>query len=323
MTKNVKTYIIAAGALLLSTTTASADCGEVTITEMNWASSAIVTSVSKFLMEQGYGCSVKLVPSSTMPAVTSVAETGRPDIVTELWLTSAPAYLPLEEAGKVRTLANVLSDGGVEGFWIPDYLASTHPELTTLDGILANPGLVGGKFHNCPEGFGCRVINDNLVKAWDFEGRGMEVFNHGSGETLAASIASAYSNKEPWFGYYWAPTPVLGKYPMVKVDIGAYEAAVHECNSRADCATPGKSDFPNSKVITAVTTTFAEEEPEVAELMSKVSFTNAQMGEILAWQEENKATSDETAVHFLTSYKDVWAGWLSDDAKARLSTLLQ
>jgi glycine betaine/proline transport system substrate-binding protein len=50
-----------------------------------------------------------------------------------------------------------------------------------LDGILANPGLVGGKFHNCPEGFGCRVINDNLVKAWDFEGRGMEVFNHGSG----------------------------------------------------------------------------------------------------------------------------------------------
>jgi glycine betaine/proline transport system substrate-binding protein len=112
MTKNVKTYTMVAGALLLSTTTASADCGEVTITEMNWASSAIVTSVSKFLMEQGYGCSVKLVPSSTMPAVTSVAETGRPDIVTELWLTSAPAYLPLEEAGKVRTLANVLSDGG-------------------------------------------------------------------------------------------------------------------------------------------------------------------------------------------------------------------
>ena len=29
----------------------------------------------------------------------------------------------------------------------------------------------------------------------------------------------------------------------------------------------------------------ANEEPEIAELMSKVTFTNAQMGEILAWQE--------------------------------------
>jgi hypothetical protein len=39
MTKNVKTYIIAAGALLLPATTTSADCGEITITEMKWASS--------------------------------------------------------------------------------------------------------------------------------------------------------------------------------------------------------------------------------------------------------------------------------------------
>ena len=55
MTNNVKTYIIAGGALLPSATTTSADCGEVTITEMNWASSAVLASVSKFLMESGYG----------------------------------------------------------------------------------------------------------------------------------------------------------------------------------------------------------------------------------------------------------------------------
>ncbi|RUU24867.1 glycine/betaine ABC transporter substrate-binding protein, partial [Mesorhizobium sp. M6A.T.Ce.TU.016.01.1.1] len=32
---------------------AAADCGKITISEMNWASAAIVTSVSKFLMEKG------------------------------------------------------------------------------------------------------------------------------------------------------------------------------------------------------------------------------------------------------------------------------
>jgi glycine betaine/proline transport system substrate-binding protein len=43
-------------------TTAMADCGEVSITEMDWASSAVVTAVASFLMEQGYGCTVQKVP---------------------------------------------------------------------------------------------------------------------------------------------------------------------------------------------------------------------------------------------------------------------
>ena len=38
------------------------DCGEVSITEMDWGSAVIVTQVAKFLLEQGYGCSVTVVP---------------------------------------------------------------------------------------------------------------------------------------------------------------------------------------------------------------------------------------------------------------------
>ena len=37
--------------------------GEVSITEMNWASSQVITEIAKFLMEQGYGCKVTKVPS--------------------------------------------------------------------------------------------------------------------------------------------------------------------------------------------------------------------------------------------------------------------
>lgn len=316
--------VIAAGlAFTFSVGSAAADCGEVSITEMNWASASIVTSVSKFLMEQGYGCTVEVVPSSSVPAVASVAETGKPDIVTELWVNSAQAYPPLEAEGKVKTLADVLSDGAVDAFWIPQYLAEAHPELMTIEGILSNPELVGGRFHNCPDGWGCRVVNDNLVKAWDFSGHGLEVFNHGSSETLITTIASAYENKEPWFGYYFAPSSILGKYPMVKVDIGAYDEAVHTCNTKPDCATPGKSGYPSARVITAVTTTFANREPEIADLMSKVSFTNEQMNSVLVWQEDNKASADEAAVYFLTTYKDVWGAWLNDEAREKLSALLQ
>jgi glycine betaine/proline transport system substrate-binding protein len=302
---------------------AKADCGDVTISEMNWASSAIITAVSEFLMEQGYGCNVTRVPTATVPALTSLTETGEPQIVTEVWPAVATIYNDMVADGTVVTLTNVLPDGGEDGWWIPDYLAEAHPELMTLEGILANPELVGGRFHNCPEGWGCRISNDNLITAFDLAGSGMEVFNHGSGEILAASIASAYTDKEPWFGYYWAPTSVLGKYNMVKVDMGPIDVEKAACNALADCETPGQTGWPAATVVTGVTPAFRNEEPEVAELMSKVQFSNALMGELLAWQEDNNASADEAAVYFLTQHKDVWQSWLNEDAAVKLAAVLQ
>ena len=90
-------------ALLIGLNAGSAqaqDCGEVSITEMDWGSAVIVTQVAKFLLEQGYGCSVTVVPSASTPALASVSETGEPDIITEVWTNGAPAYVPLLEAGK-------------------------------------------------------------------------------------------------------------------------------------------------------------------------------------------------------------------------------
>ena len=309
--------------LMTLATSAKADCGEVVVTEMNWASAAIMATVSKFIMEQGYGCTVQLVPSATVTAVASVAETGKPDVIIELWQNGAPLYPKLEKEGKMKTAARILSDGGEEGWWIPKYLADEHPELTTIAGIFANPEKVGGRFHNCPEGWGCRITNDNLKVAHDLEGNGIDVFDHGSGETLGASIAAAYANKEAWFGYYWSPTAILGKYPMVKVDIGPYVDSVYKCNSDADCTNPGKSDFPSARVLTAVTTDFSRREPEVYELMTKMSYKNKTMNEVLAWQENNKASNGEAAAYFISNYKHIWKQWLSDDAKQNLAKILR
>lgn len=307
----------------LAAGSARAECGQVSITEMDWASSAVVTSVANFLMTQGYGCEVTVVPTTTVPAMTSVAETGQPDILTELWTSYTEVYEELVAEGKLVELSKVLSDGGVEAWWIPQYLADAHPELTTLDGIKANPDLVGGLFHDCPSGWGCDVTNFNNFKAAGLAEAGVERFQHGSGETLATAIAAAYEAKEPWFGYYWAPTSVLGKYPMVQVQLPPYDEATHTCNGLEDCATPGLSSYPTSNVVTAVTTDFSAREPDVADMLSKMSFTNAQMGEVLAWQEGNNASYEEAAVYFLTNYKDTWSAWLNDDAKSNLSALLK
>jgi glycine betaine/proline transport system substrate-binding protein len=302
---------------------AAAECGEVSVAKMNWASASIITNVTEFLMEQGYGCDVTVVPSATTTAITSLAENGEPDVVPELWVNSAPAYFKLRDQGKVIKAADVIEDGGLENWWIPAYLAEEHPELKTVEGILANPELVGGRFHNCPDGWGCRIANDSLVEAWEFEENGLEVFNHGSGETLASSMAAAYESEEPWFGYYWGPTAPLGNYDMVAVDMGPYKEEVHACNQDVECEEVGKSAYPAAPVLTVVTADFAEREPEVAELVSNISFSNQELSNLLAWQSENNASAEEAAVYFLTSNQETWKGWVNDEARERLAAIFE
>ncbi|MFT5930198.1 MAG: glycine betaine/proline transport system substrate-binding protein [Oceanospirillaceae bacterium] len=302
---------------------AAQECGDVSITEMDWGSAIIVTQVATFLLEQGYGCSVTIIPSASTPALVSVTETGKPDILTEIWTNSAPAYVPLLEAGKIKELTQVLSDGGVEGLFIPDYLAEAHPELLTIEGLLANPDLVGGRMHNCPVGWTCQVVASQMAKAGGFAAAGIEDFVHGSGETLSASIGSAYTSQEPWFGYYWSPSTVLGKYPMVQVDLGPHDPDALACNSDLECDTPKLGSWPSSVVTTVVTGTFEVSHPAETDLMRNLSFTNNMMNGLLGWQDANNATGEEAAAYFLSTQQDIWSTWVNDAARGKLSALLQ
>ncbi len=299
-------------------------CGEVSIAQMGWAAAEVTTNIAKFLLEQGYGCDVSLVQSDTIPAITSVAENGEPDVVTNLWLNSAgEAYTKLEEGGSIKRLTSVLEPGGVEGWWIPTSLAEEHPELTTIEGILENPELVGGRFNNCPDGWGCRVVSDNLSRAFDLEGNGIEVFNHGSGETLATSMGAAVTGGEPWFGYYWGPTVPLGKYDMTRVKLGDYDAAKFAPLQNPNTPDPQVSDFPAAPILTAVTADFADDNLEVTEFFSNMTFSTDQMSGLLAWKDENNASNEEVAVHFLSTSGETWSGWVNDAAREKLSALLQ
>ncbi|MEX3317020.1 ABC transporter substrate-binding protein [Sulfitobacter sp. PS-8MA] len=303
---------------------AAADCGEVSITEMTFSSAIITTEIATFLMEQGYGCDVTRVPSDTIPALTSLAENNEPDIVTELWVNSAGApYEKLKENGVIVDLTQVLQPGGLEAWWIPTYLAEEHPELKTIQGILDNPELVGNRFNNCPDGgWVCSIINRNIARSYGFEEAGIEVFDHGGGETLAASLASAYEAREPWFGYYWEPTALMGRFDMTMVDIGDVDLDAHKGNLNEDVVNPEPSAYPPSLVYTVATTSFVEENPEIAELMSNISFETSQMSALLAWKDENNASAEEAAVHFLMNNKPIWRDWINDEAREKLSALL-
>ena len=177
--------------------------------------------------------------------------------------------------------------------------------------------------HNCPVGWNCQTVATNVAKGGGFEAAGIEDFVHGSGETLTASIGAAYASKEPWFGYYWTPSLVMGKYPMVQVDLGPHDASKQACNSDKDCANPTMQSWPSSIVTTVVTSEFEASHPAETDLMRNLSFTNNMMNSLLAWQDAEGATGDEAAVYFLSTQQELWGGWINDAARGKLAALLQ
>jgi len=305
----------------------NATCGKLTIAEMTWASAAVAAHMEKIILEKAFGCRVELVPGDTVPTSTSMVERGEPDIAPEMWLISTRTLINRGvREGRLKLAGNILADGGEEGWWVPKALVEKHPELTNLEAVLNRPELFldpeepgKGRFYGCPSGWGCQITNENLFRGYKMTAAGFVMFDPGSGEGLAGAIAKAVNRGEPIFTYYWAPTALLGKYPMVKLSGMVHEPKNWPCMVKRDCKTPAPNGFPASEVVTVTTSRFASAAPDAFNFIARVSWPNAVVQEVLAWKEDNRADAEEAAEYFLKNFKRIWQKWLSPGRTERVA----
>ncbi|WP_095211428.1 ABC transporter substrate-binding protein [Endozoicomonas ascidiicola] len=307
-------------------------CGDVTIADMNWNSATLMAHIDEFVLENVYGCSVELVPGNTMATGASMTEKGEPDIAPEMWSNSMRvAFDKGVEEKRLRYAGKSLSEGGEEGFWVPKYMVETNPELKTIEGVRKNADLFKhpenpdlSAFYGCPAGWNCQINSGNLFRALKLEDDGFELVDPGSGAAMSGAIAKAYERDEAWFGYYWAPSSVLGKYEMVKVDFGSGidEEEFVNCITKEDCESPKVTMYPPSPVNTITTESFAAKAPAAFDYLATRSFTNQQMNEILAWMEDNQADGDVAMEYFFANYEDTWTQWMSAETAETVKTKL-
>ncbi|EKO3857419.1 ABC transporter substrate-binding protein [Vibrio harveyi] len=327
-----KTPLLLAIGALAATNANASECGTVTIADMNWNSATLIANVDRFILEHGYGCDAELIPGDTMPTGTSMIEKGQPDVAPELWSNSLKDALDKGvEEKRLRYAGKALVDGGEEGFWIPGYLVKQYPEMKTIEGVKKHAKLFShpedkakSAFYSCPAGWNCQISAGNLFKAMDLAGSGFDIIDPGSSAGLSGSIAKAYEREEAWFGYYWAPTAVLGKYDMVKVDFGSGvdEKEFVSCTTQADCENPKPTMYPPSPVHTITTEEFASRSPAAYNYFTKRGFTNADMNQLLAWMEDNQADGEETMFHFLENYPQIWTAWVPQDVAKKVQGAL-
>ena len=328
--------VAAVGVAMTMSNAAKAECGDISIAVMNWASAELMANVDKILLEEGYGCSVELVPGDTMPTFTSMNEKGQPDVAGELW-TNAVAT-PLEAAvgeGRLHKVNNGPITQLGEGWWVTPTFAEAHPDLVAdIDKLLSRPDLFPhpedpskGAFVGCPAGWGCQLANANLFRGFDMEAKGWLLVDPGSSAGLDASMAKAAERGENWFGYYWSPTALIGKYGMVPTDMGEWAGSDNWDNCivkpEQDCADPKASSWTHSAVSTVVTDELMKSgSDEAMDYFSKRTFPGPIMNGMLVYMNENQAAGDDAAYEFLSKNEDLWSTWLSPEAAAKVKGAL-
>ncbi len=309
---------------------AKSDCNNITIAEMDWASAEMFAHIDKLVLEKGYGCDVELVGGSTMSTATSMMEKGEPDIAPELWINAVKAHLDKSVSrGKIHYGAKIFPDTGEEGWWIPKYIADAHPYIQTVEDALNHPDLFphpkgyGAALYTCPSGWNCNLSTYNLFIAYNGKVKGFRIVEPGSGGALAGSIAEAYSKGIGWLGYYWAPTALLGKYPMKKLrfDVPHNSYEWNNCTSQKNCANPQKNAWVISSVYTVVTDRFKKNSSDGMSYILKRALPNNTINELLAWKDDNTATGKEAAIYFLKNYNE-WHDWVSSKAGLKIQTAL-
>lgn len=330
--KKLLGYGVFAISLHLFAGSAHADCGTVSIAEMNWASAGVAANVDKIILEEGYGCEVELVTGDTLPTFTAMNEKGQPDVAPELWINAVRT--PLDQAvseDRLVMAADILSEGGLDGWWMPKFLADEHPDIKTVQQALEHKELfpspddpAKGVIYNCPPGWQCQASLGNLFRALDGETKGFEIVDTGSAAALDGTIASAFEKKTGWLGYYWSPTAILGKYEMVRLSFGVPhdKAEWDACTSVLDCANPKINSYPVSEVYTVVTKKFSQENSIAMGYLQARKWTNGTVNGILAWQVDNQGTNEDAARYFLETMPDVWTKWLSPEVAEKVKAAL-
>lgn len=323
---------LAAGIFLLPGSGSASECGKVSIAEMNWSSAGVAAQVDRLILETGYGCDVSLIPGDTETIFETMVTSSTPDIAPEIWVNALRASLnEALEKKRVVQAAQILTDGGIEGWWVPRYIAEENPDIRTVQDALKRPDLFpasdgSGKalIHNCPDGWNCQISTANLFRALGAGEAGFELAPAASAEALDETIRKAYEAKTGWLGYYWAPTALLANYEMIRLSFGVEHDKTewNSCTAVRDCAAPKVNSYPASDVFTVVTKEFADRNGAALTYVKKRQWGNATLAAVLAWKEENKAGNEDAARHFLKEYADIWTPWVEPEAAAKISAAL-
>ena len=301
--------------------TAAAQCGAVQVGAPNWSTGEIIAALDSFIMTNGFGCDVTIVPAPTKQVVALAQGASDPLLVGEYWSSDLgpEAIAQLQADGVIDIVGKPFPEAG-EFWFVSPAFAEAFPELDTVEEVIQRADLFDGKFYGCPVGAGwaCEHSNRALFEGWGMGDLGWTLENPGSGEGLGAIIIDAYNTNQNWFGYYWSPTAVAINNELVPLDYGREFVGLEEW---AECYTDAEApascnlvetSFSPATVVTLATPSLSEY-PEVYAYSQARQVSMSSLGAADAKIAEEGLAASDVAIWYLQNFEDEWTAWVSAD----------
>lgn len=288
----------------------------IVMADVSWDSIMVHNRIVAFILEHGYGnYSVEFVPGETVPTVQGL-QRGDIHIMMESWHENyQELYDSLMQRGAIVNLgANM--PAAPQGWYVPRYMVEgdaargIQPQAPDLRSVSDLPRYAQlfrdpenpdkGRILVGPPGWAATDLSQEIM-----ERNGLydsfTAFLPGSGTALAASMQGAYDRGQPWVGYYWEPTALIGRLDMILL--------------------PG-SEFPPTSVDILVHRDVPEQFPEVAELLRAYNTSIPQNNALLAVMEDDGLDAAGAARWFLANEEATWTPWVSDEVAQRIRAAL-
>ncbi|SFB27657.1 ABC transporter substrate-binding protein [Pseudomonas sp. NFPP24] len=303
--------------------------------DITWESGSLITEVLRLIVEKGYGLPTDTLPGSTVSLEAALAKDDI-QVIGEEWAGRSPAWVKAENEGKVFGLGDTVK-GATEGWWVPEFVIKGDaargikplaPDLKSVadlpryKDVFRDPEDPSrGRFLNSPTGWTSEIVNSQKLKAYKLTDSFVN-FRTGSGAALDAEVASSIRRGKPVLFYYWSPTPLLGRFKLVKLEEPPFNADAWKTLSDAKNPNPiGTRSMP-ARLAIGVSAPFKAQYPQLVSVFEKVDLPIDLLNGILGDMSEKRTPPLQVAEAFLKDHPDVWQQWVPADVAAKVKGAL-
>ena len=303
--------------------------GTLTLADAGWDSIRIHNAIASFILKHGYGYETEIITGST-PVTFAGHRQGDIDIYMEVWTDNlGDAYTEALE-NKEIILMSTNFDDNAQGLYVPTFLVKGDPEkgieplapdLVSITDLpkywelfvdAENPEK--GRIYGSPPGWAIDSILSVQMETFGLLDT-FDYFRPGSDSALSASIVRAMESNEPWVGYYWEPTWIMGTYDLTLLEAPPY--------NEEDWNNGYATEIPPVPVTVTINAEAAKRVPEILDFLKNYQTSSALTSDALSYMMKNETDADQAAIYFLKENQDLWVNWLPQEVSEKVLAALQ
>jgi glycine betaine/proline transport system substrate-binding protein len=261
-------------------------CTSVSLSDVGWTDITATTSAARQVLEAlGYEVDVQVLG---VPVTFEALSNGDIDVFLGNWMPSqTSAIQPFLDEGSIETLG-VNLEGTKYNLAVPAYLYDQG--LQTYEDLPEFQDLLEGQIYGIEPG---NEANTYLIGLTEAGGslEGFEVIES-SEQGMLAEVRRAVDSEQPIVFLGWEPHPMNANFPLKYLQ--------------------GGDDFfgGQGNVYTVTRTGFAADCPNVAKLLTNMTFTLPMENEMMGLILDEGMEPDEAVKQWLTAHPETFDGWL-------------